>query len=323
MFHEITVPLDGSAHSEHALALAAAIADVAGARLTLVRVHTPLGRVTAVSGASMLEVDEYAIDRAQRYLDGLARDMAPELNGDRLATRVLVGGVSAELLRYTRESGSDLVVMTTHGRGAVGRAWLGSVADRMVRRARVPILLLRPGERSPALPASAPAWLHVLVTLDGSDIAAQVLGSALALAKLMHARITLLRVVERTQLEFGYPSVPHGVVLEPRGLEDEVQEARAYVDGVADELHAAGAEVNAMVVVHPRPAEAILETADAIGADLIALSTRGHGGLSRVFLGSVADKVLRGASVPVLLQRPQAGRPEARVPEAAAAALGR
>jgi nucleotide-binding universal stress UspA family protein len=308
MFREILVPLDGSAHSEHALPLAAALADLSGGRLTLVRVHTPAARVPprddGLEGLpGVREADTLAVEGARRYLEGLSGDIAPELVGHAVRTTVLVGAVADELLRYAREASIDLVVMTTHGRGAVGRAWLGSIADRLIRRARIPILLRRPGD-VPGVLRSVPLWKHVLVPLDGSDIAAQILAPALALARLTHARITLLRVVDRTLLTFGYPPVPHGVVLESPAAANDEAIAHAALEAIAASLRAEGLHVDTSVVAHPRPAEAILQSAEALDADLIALSTRGRGGVSRVLLGSVADKVLRAAPVPVLVQRP-------------------
>ena len=310
MFHEVLVPLDGSPHSEQALPLAGVIADLAGSHLTLARVHSPIGRLAraangSMRGAPLLAGDQLAIDTARRYLEGLARELAPELTGQSIATTVLIGGVSSELLRHARATATDLVVMTTHGRGAVGRAWLGSVADRLVRRSRIPILLLRPGEARPA-PGAVPTWDHVLVPLDGSELAAQILTPALALARLTRARVTLLRVVDRALLAFGYPPVPHGAVLEPVSAAADEAVAREYLDRTAAALRAEDLDVDTSIIAHPRPAEAILDAAETAGAGLIALSTRGFGGVSRALLGSVADKVLRAATVPVLVQRPRA-----------------
>jgi nucleotide-binding universal stress UspA family protein len=85
--------------------------------------------------------------------------------------------------------------------------------------------------------------------------------------------------------------------------EQKAQEAGAYLERVAQSLRSRSLSVKTKVAVHPEPAAAILEAAQA-GTDLIAIQTHGRRGLSRLVLGSVADKVIRGSSVPVLVQRP-------------------
>ena len=85
-------------------------------------------------------------------------------------------------------------MMTTHGHGPLSRFWLGSVADEMVRRATTPILLVRPHEKAIDL-AAEPVLRHILIPLDGSALAEQVLGPAAALGSLLQCDdYTLLRV---------------------------------------------------------------------------------------------------------------------------------
>ena len=77
-----------------------------------------------------------------------------------------------------------------------------------------------------------------------------------------------------------------------------------YLAGIADGLKKEGIPVQARVVKHAVPARAILKTAKEVGSDLIAMATHGYGGLARAVMGSVADKILRGSSCPILLERP-------------------
>jgi nucleotide-binding universal stress UspA family protein len=183
--------------------------------------------------------------------------------------------------------------MTTHGRGPVSRFFLGSVADELLRRSPVPLLLTRSHERAPAL-IPEPVLRNVLIPLDGSALAEQVLGPALDLARLMASRCTLLRVVEA-----GPP--PHG------RTEQAVAEAGAYLEHLAGWVREPALPVEARVVVAPHAAAAIIQEAQAQGSDLIALATHGRGGVRRMLLGSVADKVIRATTTPVLVYRPPAG----------------
>jgi nucleotide-binding universal stress UspA family protein len=200
---------------------------------------------------------------------------------------------------------ADLVVMTTHGRGPLSRAWLGSVADQLVRSLAVPILLVRPRETASEL-RGEPALRHILIPLDGSALAEQMVRPAVALGTVMQADYTLFQVVPHVRLPGFDPTGSElSETTEPPLLGQHRREAEYYLDQIADGLRAQGRRVQTRVVVHPHAAAAILEEVQARGIDLLALATHGRGGLPRLLLGSVADKVLQGAAIPVLLYRPR------------------
>jgi nucleotide-binding universal stress UspA family protein len=298
MVLSILVPLDGSAFGEQALPLALAVARRARARLQVVHVHDP--------GADRLltyyTLDPRVKESERAYLAAVDRRLADRA-GVAVDTALLGGPVADALQEYAAASGADLVVMTTHGRGPLTRFWLGSVADRLVRLLPLPILLVRPREDAPPW-EDPPALRRVLIPLDGSGLAERILEPALALGDLMRAEYTLLRVVQPVPpLGLGFPgSVPY--VREPSAPQPTLGEARAYLDGVAKRLRARSRTVHTRVLVAPQAAAAILDEARAEGSQLLALATHGRGGLKRLLLGSVADKVLREASIPVLVQRP-------------------
>ena len=197
------------------------------------------------------------------------------------------------ILERARTGKADLIVMTTHGRGPLSRFGLGSVADELIRRAPMPVLLVRPSEKAPGI-IPEPVLDNILIPLDGSALAEQVLEPALELARLMEARCSLLRVVEsRSSPGDGTPGGP-----------PEKAQAEAYLEHVAGRLREQGLQVRTRVVVARHAAEAILEEAEAQASNLIALATHGRGGLKRLLLGSVADKLVRGATSPVLVYRP-------------------
>lgn len=137
-------------------------------------------------------------------------------------------------------------------------------------------------------------YRSVLVPLDGSAFAEQALPLALGIARRAGATLDLVSV----QVPFP-PVYGEGMTR----LENPL-EAQAYLDRVAERLRAASLPVQTRVVFHEHPAVAILN-AHAHDIDLIAFTTRGHRALPWLFLGSTADKVLRGASTPVLVQRPR------------------
>jgi nucleotide-binding universal stress UspA family protein len=297
VFRSILVPLDGSAFAEQALPWALALARRAHAGLELVRGHVLYALKEPACAWLPYEpaLEAACKQEEQLYLDATARWLAAVSPVP--TTSALVSGVDAEgILGRIQVSRPGLVVMTTHGRGPVGRLLLGSVADEVVRRAGPPVLLVRPRDPAPGL-LPEPAVGKVLVALDGSALAEQALGPALELARLLEARCALLRVVEPNHA----PTRPTG-----RPVATPEAEARAYLERLAGRPREEGAAVEVQVAAARNAAEAILEQARAQGCDLIALATHGRGGLGRLLLGSVADKVVRAASVPVLVYHPSA-----------------
>jgi nucleotide-binding universal stress UspA family protein len=105
-------------------------------------------------------------------------------------------------------------------------------------------------------------------------------------------------------LEIASPYLPHTVQLNADILSDAKESAAEYLEEQAERMRRRGLRVTVSVAVDPQAAHGILAEAEAVGCDLISMATHGRGGVSRVVLGSAADKVLRGTKVPVLLYRP-------------------
>jgi nucleotide-binding universal stress UspA family protein len=310
MYRTLLVPLDGSPFAEHALPLAVSLARRAGAALRLVTVSTPLAEAyTEGLYFSTLELQNEIVARQQTYLDEMVRRLAP--TGLTVQAQVLQGDVAETLWHHAGNVSADLVVMATHGRGPLGRFWLGSVADELIRHLHRPVLLVRPEETAVELTREAlPS--RVLLPLDGTDLAEQVLEPAVALAALLPAaEVTLLRVIKPV-VPVHYLPEGGDADKEARHLLQHVQTvqgelhraAEAYLGGIAARLRDRGLRVHTRIAVDDHPATAILREAQETQAGLIALETHGRRGLSRLIVGSVADKVVRGAHVPILVHRP-------------------
>jgi nucleotide-binding universal stress UspA family protein len=310
MYRSLLVPLDGSAFGEQALPLALAIARRANAALEVVHVMAPLASVYAESLFTPdphLELQVRA--HQQEYLDRIVRRLQGTAPVRATAT-LLDGAPTVALEAHAAACGADLVVMTTHGRGVMGRFWMGSVADYLIRHLALPVLLVHPREEGREA-AADPAPRHILLPLDGSPLAEQMIEPAAALGALTGAEITLLRVIRPmlpAQYALQHASAGSGL----QHLLDEVEQAHeevrrqaaAYLEGIASRLQGRGLKVQTRVAVEDQAALAILHEAAPPATDLVALQTHGRGGLSRLLLGSVADKVVRGSAVPVLVQRP-------------------
>jgi nucleotide-binding universal stress UspA family protein len=315
MFRTILTPLDGSTFGEWALPMALNIARRSAADLRLLHVVPPPATLYSENALFIQDSDlESYVREHQRsaslyYLGAVAKRLKGLAEPG--AARIVVEGEVRDAIRAQAELGrADLVVMTTHGRGPLGRLWLGSVADELVRTLSMPVLLTRPKEGAPDLEREADLK-RILIALDGSPLAEQVLKPAVEIGRLTGAELLLLRVVRPIKLpEYGW-SVSSAVHL-AQALEDlnewekkQCESAEKYLDATAAPLRARAMAVRTRVVIEDQPAVGILQEAQKEDADLIALATHGRRGLSRFFLGSIADKVVRGGRLPVLLVRPK------------------
>ncbi len=303
MFRSILVPLDGSPFAEHALPLAASLARRAGASLRLLQVTPALADVyfwvPPPGDPFARELHQRNRSAAEGYLEDVGRRLESAGAGP-VAGAAVEGelGIAESIRAHAAAVGADLVVMTTHGRGPLARWWLGSVADELVRSLAAPVLLVRPRE-APTNLGEDVVLRHLLLALDGTALAERVLEPAVDVGKAMNADLTLVRVVPAALPSGSAPGAPAGIEKVGEGLR---QEAERYLQKVAEALRAEGMPVQARVIAAEHPGAAILEAA-AAGIDLVALETHGRRRLSRLLLGSVADKVVRGSSLPVLVGR--------------------
>lgn len=288
----VMVALAGTAASETALPVAMRVARALGAGLHLVRVFdVPQDAITTSSGLVG------AFDAA--------RDLAAEMEAalERTADRVDAAGfdvtvsllprddVPRALLAESRRVDASVLVMATHARGAIGRALLGSVTDRVMKETDRPIVLVPPSAVSSALPEVADRELQrVLVPLGnspGAERAAEV----------------LLGLPHREQLEV--------VLLHAEGGAPGTRGAHAETAAVAERLARVGIRTEARTVTTRSTdaravADAITAAAQETDADLIAMTTCWRTGLARLGHHCTADAVVRTATRPVLLVRAQA-----------------
>jgi nucleotide-binding universal stress UspA family protein len=304
----VLVPVDGSNFAEHALPYGLGIARRTGATLHLALVHVPADIVAPTYRLAEV-VDVRLADEREReasYLESLAERLSP--SGVQIRPALLNGNVAEALSAYVDEQHVDVVAMTTHGRGGLQRAWLGSTTDGMVRQCRAPLLLMRPSDDTrEALPTSDRTFRRILVALDGSETAERALGVALQLAITADAPIMLANVIQ-PRVPSASPYLPHTIQPAQEEIAARERHLRSYLEEVAGRDVLRGREVQTRIIVDYEPALGILDLAEETGSDLVVLGTHGRGGLRRMILGSVADKVIRGTHRTVLVHRGE-GRP--------------
>lgn len=300
MFKKILVPLDHSKFAEQALGPATAIARGAGAEIDVVLVHEP--RPLAGSPDVAWHADQLAGE------DNYLAEIGTELSG--LASipsthAVLTGDIVPALCDHIRSEKADLVVMTTHGRTGLSRAWVGSVADGVLRKSGAPVLMCRPLDPQDYVPSMS--FKRILVLLDGSVRSKGILESAVALAACTGAKLSLLRIVQpvkvlsvETAIPFAFP-LPAEDAIATRRMSDH---ARRELSEIARDLSDRDiTDVDTNVIIDHDVARAITDFAAGSNADAIAMTTHGRGA-SRLFFGSVADQLIRSAKLPMLLRGP-------------------
>ncbi len=209
------------------------------------------------------------------------------------------GEPAAEILAAAAETGADLIAMTTHGRTGFDRLVLGSVAERVIRRSSIPVLAVR--AREPGAPGApvAPLFERALVPCDGSEASWRALDALALFDGERRSRVLVFGVVEALggPIEIP-PQRSSDPLVEYQRLRRESMEwdlARAVARARALGFEAEGA------VEIGNPAACILDRAASFKATLVAMTTHGRSGPSRWALGSVTEKVLRAADVPLLI----------------------
>jgi nucleotide-binding universal stress UspA family protein len=248
-------------------------------------------------------------DREVSYLEELGERLAP--SGVTICRAFLHGNVAEALAQYVDEQQIDVVAMTTHGRGGIQRAWLGSTTDAMVRQCRAPLLLMRPSDETREIrPTSDREIRRLLVALDGSLAAERALDAALELGIAGSAAVILSHVMQ-PPVASAAPYLPDTIHLTHEEIAAREAYVQEYLDGVAGSIGLQGRDVTTRIIVDYEPALGILDLADEAAADLLVMGTHGRGGVRRMILGSVADKVIRGTHRPVLVYRGEGRRAEA------------
>lgn len=304
----ILVPLDESDLAEQALSPAVAVAIRHRAEIHLLSVVStvPPVRLSFAAETYLPGWLDQAKTTLRGYVEQTAAKVAARSEGLRVEAHVGEGRVGETIREAVEELDIDLVVLTTHGPGRLERAWLGSIADELVRSLERPILLLPPTENA----FEENQIRHVMVPLDGSKAAEAVLDVLpVVLPSGGGVRLTLASVVEEgLPIHLGY-------------LPDEIQEksfpeerrktAEAYLATVSRRLETEGIGLlETRVLTAYNAAHGLLDYCKENEVDVLALSTHGRGGVARFLIGSVADKLVRSAGIPVLITRRPSAPPE-------------
>lgn len=289
----VLIPLDGSTLAERAIPAGVFLAKTLQCPLELLHViehplHEDIPEATIRPSTDAVRRDLRAV--VQKYHIDIP-----------VSCNVLVGDPVRRLLESSERNPDAIIAMATHGRSGIVRAVLGSVADKVVRGASGPVLLVRP---TPAAHNGLFPVSTIMVGLDGSRLSERALPAAIDLARKSGARLHLVGVVE-SLWTLAYPTSPYdGAPPDPQVIQELdtrlTNEACEYLSDVASRARESGVYVT-WDVTHGNPVEELAREAERVSAGVLVTATHGRGGLSRMFHGSVSTGLTARCDVPLLI----------------------
>ncbi|CAN5665289.1 hypothetical protein BH09CHL1_BH09CHL1_30440 [soil metagenome] len=291
----VLVPLDGSELAKDALTLARSLVGSSG-QVTLLQVARHSAPLRDAAGVEIVPeeiVGEWILKEARENLSDVARTFSDTVApGVDVVTHVVSGDPAGAILLAAEEYRADFIVMTSHARGAVGRAAFGSVTDRVARTATIPVIITRPelGDRTKAYPGVR----RIIVPRDRSNRSNEALPVAKAMAQNLDSSIHLVHVIDTFS---SYMAVTGAPISQPL-LDEWYADSRHDLETAAADLIAAGIETTWAVYQGSTVAN-LCEIAEQ--SDLIVMTSHGRSGFTRWLIGSIAEKLVRTAPVPVCL----------------------
>ena len=278
MFERILVPLDGSKLAELVLEQVRRLLMRKDAEVLLLRAVTPPPSAEGDAGVPF----DLLWSRAAAYLQAVEQHLSSQ--GARVRSKVIEGTAANMILETVQKEGATMVALSTHGRTGLARWVFGSVTEKVLRASPVPVLAVPSfartgGKADPTGPRELP-FRKILVPIAPADLSLEIVAPVLEFARLFGSQVTLINVCQGTECSILVP-----------------QMRKAY-----DLLRNEGVPAEPLVK-QGDAASQILEACRETEADLIAMTTHGHEGVSRWMLGSVAEKVLRTAHIPLLVIR--------------------
>jgi nucleotide-binding universal stress UspA family protein len=281
MLQHVLLPLDGSEMADSVVERLAFLRDGEQTKTTLLCVIDPR-QPLELTGPSI--VQEQLREQKTR-LEAIGA--ALEAEGCQTTLRVEIGDPVDTILEVAEDEECSVIAMCTHGRTGVSRMMNGSITEKVLRSSRRPVLVVPAYDRTePEGGVDRRTWRFssIVVALDGSKQALQIVPHVAAMAPRFGADVSLLLILEEN-------------------VSDEVTElAQKHLEGAAKVFANEGVEP-AVVIRHGLPAVEIVDYAARYDHDCIMMTTHGRSGISRMMLGSVAERVLRHASVPAIVVR--------------------
>jgi nucleotide-binding universal stress UspA family protein len=291
-FKRIVVPTDFSDTADTAIKLAGRLADWYACEIDLVNVVD--ATVYAYAGYPFASLSRELMTGAEAALQKVKVDA-----GRGTVSRYLLSGSpAAEIVGHSSRHNADLIVVGTHGHGAVARFFLGSVADRVLHEAKCPVIVTKEPKAKPKhVKKQAKPFTRILFPTDFSETAGRALKAAIAMTEDLDAELFVLHVVDDSLIT-THVTEERKVILDDLRTHALKQMHDQLPPDLLQNFDTIGA------VKRGEPGKQIASYAETHACDLIVMGTHGRTGIERALIGSIADKVTRLAKCPVMLVRP-------------------
>jgi nucleotide-binding universal stress UspA family protein len=246
-------------------------------------------------------VVDRGIEFAKNYLAREAERL--DAAGVKATTHAAAGSPAEEIVRYARETHADMIAMATHRESSLARGVLGSVTDRVLHSSPVPVMAVHP-KNVTAFAGNAGAPNVVVVPLDGSALSESAVPVALEIGGACASEMVFIRAVRLPYYGVSGPGIEY--YAGDFGIAEQRREALDYLDKFVKQAQSKGLKARAHAAIGSA-ASTIIEEAESLEGTLVVMSTHGAGGFKRWVIGSVTDKVMRSAGVPVLVLPPRNG----------------
>ena len=314
MFDTILVPLDGSQLADCVLPHVVAIARPFDAEITLLRM---LEKNHAGTSAQLFDLLNWQINktRSALYLEKIQTRL--ENSNIRVQTEVLEGLIAEGITEYAQNRGMKLIILSSHGRHGLTQWGISSITQKIILSAQTSLLIVRAHQyigHSDEL-TEALVYRHILVPLDGSQRAENVLPIITQLANFHKSQVHLVQVVQTPEMARQMPPVHEDIELSNRVVKRNREEAERYLEHLKSRSYLEGITIQTHLIASDNTAVALHQLAEQENIDLVALSAHGYSGNHQWPYGSMVNNFIMYGRVSLLIVQDLPAKQEPASPE--------
>jgi nucleotide-binding universal stress UspA family protein len=300
MFDPILVPLDGSQLAECVLPHVVAIARTFDTEITLLRM---LEKKQAGTSAQLFDLLNWQINKTRAALYLEKTKVHFQESGLRVRTSVIEGLEAEGITEFAQNQGMKLIILSSHGRNGLTQWGISNVTQKIILSAPTSLLIVRahqPGTYPGEL-AETPVYQRILVPLDGSQRAENVLPIVTQLAHFHQSQIHLVQVVQTPEMARQMPPAREDIDLSNRLVARNQEEAGRYLEQVKLRSYLEGIPVQTHLMTSDNAAVALHQLAEQEQIDLVTLSAHGYSGLHQWPYGSMVNNFILYGKVSLLI----------------------
>ncbi len=309
MFNPILVPLDGSQLAECVFPHVGAIARSFEAEITLIRM---LEKNQAGAPAQLFDLLNWQINKTKATLYLEKTKVHMQESGLRVRAVVQDGLVAEGITEYAQKQGMKLIILSSHGHSGLTQWGISSIAQKIILSAPTSLLIVRANQAGdrPGELTETPVYQHILVPLDGSQRAENVLPVITQLAHFHKPQVHLVQVVQTPEMARQLPPTPEDTELANQVVARNREEAGHYLELVKSRSYLEGIDVQTHLLTSDNAAAALHQMGEQEHIDLVTLSAHGYTGNLQWPYGSMVSNFILYGKAPLLIVQDQPTKQE-------------